>query len=69
MVLELATNVDTDDVWMPERGGKVSLALESHTELVALLQIYMQHLQRVLPRQRRVLNKVGLAHASWSKLA
>ncbi len=33
MVLELATNVDTDDVWMPERGGKVSLALESRTVL------------------------------------
>lgn len=33
MVLELATNVDTNDVWMPERGGKVSLALESRTVL------------------------------------
>src|ERR1700754_1195076 len=65
--VELATIENANDMWVPQRRGQFGLAVESRPEFVVVRRGRRQDLERVLPRQPRVLGEVDLTHTTGSE--
>ena len=60
--------MDAHDVRMPQSRNHVGLAIEAFAVLAVGRQLNRQDLQRVVPRQPRMLDEVHLAHAAGAQL-
>ena len=67
LALEVAAIVHTDDVRMPQRGRDVGLAVEPLAILVVRRHRRGQYLERIAPRQPRMLGQIDLTHAAGAE--
>ena len=69
LAVELSAIVNGDDVWMPQSGGDVSLAVEPISEVLIRRERCGEDLDRVESRQSGVLSQINLAHPAGTEPA